>query len=153
MPKSVNKGKTVLIASSENAIRGLLMHLCNIPEDRISEVEIPTGLPLIYSFKSKSIRLLEDGSESEEEPLGNYNFGTSPELLFNPCPEDLEEMEDTDLECFFGADGKSYKYDPLVRLNRAATDWPFARTGKSQEHNAELVNETEIVESLESSQL
>ena len=41
----------MLIASSENAIRGLLMHLCDIPEDRISEVEIPTGLPLIYDVK------------------------------------------------------------------------------------------------------
>ena len=36
-------GKRVLIASSENAIRGLLMHLCDIPTDVIHEVEIPTG--------------------------------------------------------------------------------------------------------------
>ena len=34
----------VLVASSENAIRGLLMHLFDIPEQRISEIEIPTGL-------------------------------------------------------------------------------------------------------------
>jgi 2,3-bisphosphoglycerate-dependent phosphoglycerate mutase len=27
VPESIDKGKTVLIASSENAIRGLLMHL------------------------------------------------------------------------------------------------------------------------------
>ena len=36
-------GKRVLIASSENAIRGLLMHLCDIPTEVIHEVEIPTG--------------------------------------------------------------------------------------------------------------
>lgn len=39
-PESILKGKNVLIATSENAIRGLLMDLCEIPEDRISEVEV-----------------------------------------------------------------------------------------------------------------
>ncbi|GMH50096.1 hypothetical protein TL16_g00692, partial [Triparma laevis f. inornata] len=48
IPDSINKGQRVLISSSENAIRGLLMHLCDIPEDRISDLEIPNGLPLIY---------------------------------------------------------------------------------------------------------
>lgn len=48
LPNSIDKGKNVLIASSENAIRGLLMHLCEIPTERIHEVEIPTGLPMVY---------------------------------------------------------------------------------------------------------
>lgn len=39
-PESIAKGKNVLIASSENAIRGLLMHLCEIPPHRIHEVEV-----------------------------------------------------------------------------------------------------------------
>jgi 2,3-bisphosphoglycerate-dependent phosphoglycerate mutase len=38
VPQSINKRKSVLIASSENAIRGLLMHLCDIPIDRIHQV-------------------------------------------------------------------------------------------------------------------
>ena len=29
-PESIAQGKSVLIASSENAIRGLLMHLCEV---------------------------------------------------------------------------------------------------------------------------
>jgi 2,3-bisphosphoglycerate-dependent phosphoglycerate mutase len=33
MPQAVKQSKRVLIASSENAIRGLLMYLCDIPED------------------------------------------------------------------------------------------------------------------------
>jgi 2,3-bisphosphoglycerate-dependent phosphoglycerate mutase len=37
-PDSISKGKNVLISSSENAIRGLLMHLCDIPIDRIHQV-------------------------------------------------------------------------------------------------------------------
>jgi 2,3-bisphosphoglycerate-dependent phosphoglycerate mutase len=39
LPDSIAQGKNVLIASSENAIRGLLMYLCEIPTDRIHEVE------------------------------------------------------------------------------------------------------------------
>jgi 2,3-bisphosphoglycerate-dependent phosphoglycerate mutase len=38
VPNSVAKGKNVLVSSSENAIRGLLMHLCDIPVDRIHQV-------------------------------------------------------------------------------------------------------------------
>ena len=34
VPEAVNKGKRVLITSHENAIRGILMHLCDIPEGK-----------------------------------------------------------------------------------------------------------------------
>jgi len=53
VPEAINQGKRVLISSSENAIRGLLMHLCEIPEDKITELEIPNGLPIIFDIKSK----------------------------------------------------------------------------------------------------
>ncbi len=36
VPEAIEKGKRVLIASSENVIRGLLMILCEIPEEKIS---------------------------------------------------------------------------------------------------------------------
>eukprot|EP01038_Epipyxis_sp_PR26KG_P006832 gene6832-9354_t len=80
VPQSIKPGKNVLIASSENAIRGLLMHLCDIPVDKIHAVEIPTGLPLLYDTVTRSIRILDDGSD--KSPLVRYNFGDSPELLF-----------------------------------------------------------------------
>ena len=48
-------------------------HLCDIPEDRISEVEIPTGLPLIYDVNQKCIKLLDDGSGRDLRQT--YNFG------------------------------------------------------------------------------
>jgi len=83
MPEAINKGKRVLIASSENAIRGLLMHLCEIPEDKIAGLEIPNGLPLIFDMNSKCIKLLDDGSG--EDPLEKYNFGASASYLFRPC--------------------------------------------------------------------
>jgi hypothetical protein len=55
------------------------MHLCNIPEDKIPLVEIPTGLPLVYDKEQSCIRLLEEG---DLNPFEKYNFGAAPELLF-----------------------------------------------------------------------
>jgi len=80
---AIDTGKNVLVASSENAIRGLLMHLFNIPVARISEIEIPTGLPLVYDVRNRCLRLLEGD-------FSTYNFGKSGELLFTPCqlPDD-----------------------------------------------------------------
>jgi bisphosphoglycerate-dependent phosphoglycerate mutase len=67
----------VLVSTSENAIRGLLMHLCGIPKERISEIEIPTGLPLVYDLRERRLRLLE-GVPSD------YNFGKGVDMLFTP---------------------------------------------------------------------
>ncbi len=48
------------------------MTLCDIPEEKISELEIPNGLPMIYDLKSRCIKLLDDGSG--EDPMEKYNF-------------------------------------------------------------------------------
>ena len=74
-PEAIDTGKSVLIATSENAIRGLLMHLLGIPKERISEIEIPTGLPLIVDMEQGKLRLLEGTPD-------DYNFGKGVELLF-----------------------------------------------------------------------
>eukprot|EP00746_Dinoflagellata_sp_MGD_P021982 gnl/MRDRNA2_/MRDRNA2_151339_c0_seq1.p1 gnl/MRDRNA2_/MRDRNA2_151339_c0~~gnl/MRDRNA2_/MRDRNA2_151339_c0_seq1.p1 ORF type:complete len:750 (+),score=112.91 gnl/MRDRNA2_/MRDRNA2_151339_c0_seq1:149-2398(+) len=110
MPQFLEGNKSVLVASSENAIRGMLMYLLGIPEDRIAEVEIPTGLPLIYDLEGKRIRLLDDGKDTDI--LTKYDFGSSPDLLFKPCYE-----EDAD-ECVI-VGGRSFSYDPLIRLPEA----------------------------------
>lgn len=83
---AVNQGKRVLISSSENAIRGLLMHLCEIPEEQITGLEIPNGLPLIFDVKSKCLKLLDDGTG--RDPLEVYNFGKAAKYLFRPCQND-----------------------------------------------------------------
>ena len=83
IPEAVNKGKRVLIASSENAIRGLLMKLCDIPEVEISNLSIPNGVPLIYNVKSQCIQLLED--ESGIDPSEKHDFGPAAEFLFKEC--------------------------------------------------------------------
>ena len=81
LPESIESSKNLLILSSENSIRCLLMQLCEIPKEEIHNVEIPTGLPLVYDCEKKSIRLLEDPSLTQPL-LSHYNFGSSPELLF-----------------------------------------------------------------------
>ena len=81
--EAVDQGKRVLISSSENAIRGLLMHLCEIPEEHIRGLEIPNGLPLIFDVKSKCLKLLDDGTG--RDPLEVYHFGRAAEYLFRPC--------------------------------------------------------------------
>lgn len=86
IPEAIADGKRVLIASSENAIRGLLMHLCEIPEEKINGLEIPNGLPLIFDMNSKCVKLLDDGTT--DDPLEKYNFGTSASYLFKPCIDD-----------------------------------------------------------------
>jgi bisphosphoglycerate-dependent phosphoglycerate mutase len=57
VPESINQGKRVLISSSENAIRGLLMYLCDIPESEITDLEIPNGLPIIFDCEKKCIKV------------------------------------------------------------------------------------------------
>lgn len=91
VPEAIEKGKRVLISSSENAIRGLLMVLCEIPVEKISELEIPNGLPLIYDVKSKCVKLLDDGSGND--PLEVYNFGKAASYLFRPCKDENGEDE------------------------------------------------------------
>ena len=82
------------------------MHLCDIPSERIAEVEIPTGLPLVFDVKRRCLRLLDDGRYSSDpaEALSRWNFGTASDLLFRPC-----ESDD-------GEDCEAEMPDPVLRL-------------------------------------
>ncbi|MDL9981070.1 phosphoglyceromutase [Microbacterium candidum] len=41
-------GKTVLVTAHGNSLRGLVKHLEGISDDDIAELNIPTGIPLVY---------------------------------------------------------------------------------------------------------
>ncbi len=43
-------GKTVLITAHGNSLRALVKHLDGISDDDISELNIPTGIPLVYEL-------------------------------------------------------------------------------------------------------
>ena len=47
---ALGEGKTVLVTAHGNSLRGLVKHLDGISDDAISELNIPTGIPLIYEL-------------------------------------------------------------------------------------------------------
>jgi 2,3-bisphosphoglycerate-dependent phosphoglycerate mutase len=63
-------GKKVLIAAHGNSLRALVKYLENVPEDEIVELNIPTGIPLVY--------LLND----DLQPLQKFYLG-DPEAVKN----------------------------------------------------------------------
>jgi len=46
----VRSGKRVIIAAHGNSLRALVKHLDNLSEAEIMELNIPTGVPLVYEF-------------------------------------------------------------------------------------------------------
>mmetsp|Transcript_25257 Transcript_25257/g.69632 ORF Transcript_25257/g.69632 Transcript_25257/m.69632 type:complete len:842 (-) Transcript_25257:78-2603(-) len=117
---AVDQNKRVLISSSENAIRGLLMHLCDIPESEITGLEIPNGLPLIYDIKSKCVKLLDDGTG--RDPLEVYNFGPSAKYLFRPCQNEDGTLDE---EC-------TINFDSLITTeeDQNTLDYIKSKTGR-----------------------
>ncbi len=47
---AIKSGKRVLIAAHGNSLRALVKYLDNIPESEIVELNIPTGVPLVYEL-------------------------------------------------------------------------------------------------------
>ena len=83
---AVDQNKRVLISSSENAIRGLLMHLCDIPESEITGLEVRSCVRGWDAFHG--LRLLLVRRCACLEPLATHRFPTqraSHKLLFLPC--------------------------------------------------------------------
>ena len=48
--KDMKAGKRVLVTAHGNSIRALVKYFENLSEDEILEVNIPTGIPLVYEF-------------------------------------------------------------------------------------------------------
>jgi 2,3-bisphosphoglycerate-dependent phosphoglycerate mutase len=46
----IRAGKQVLIVAHGNSLRSLVKHLDNIPDDEITGLNIPTGIPLVYEL-------------------------------------------------------------------------------------------------------
>jgi 2,3-bisphosphoglycerate-dependent phosphoglycerate mutase len=49
----IKSGKKVIIAAHGNSLRALVKYLDNIPEEEIVELNIPTGIPLVYELDDK----------------------------------------------------------------------------------------------------
>lgn len=62
--KDMLAGKRVIVSAHGNSLRALVMHLDNISREAVTELNIPTGVPLVYdldgSFKVMGSRYLGD---------------------------------------------------------------------------------------------
>jgi 2,3-bisphosphoglycerate-dependent phosphoglycerate mutase len=46
----VKKGERLIIVAHGNSLRSLVMHLDNLTKEQVLELNIPTGVPLVYEF-------------------------------------------------------------------------------------------------------
>ncbi len=65
---AVKRGERVLVAAHGNSIRALVKYLDHIPDDEITGLDIPTGLPLVYEL------------DADLHPVRHYYLGDDDEI-------------------------------------------------------------------------
>jgi 2,3-bisphosphoglycerate-dependent phosphoglycerate mutase len=65
---AVKSGQRVLIAAHGNSLRALVKYLDNVSDDEITELNIPTGVPLIYEL------------DQDLRPVKSYYLGDPEEI-------------------------------------------------------------------------
>uniref|UniRef100_K3WLY9 Phosphoglycerate mutase n=1 Tax=Globisporangium ultimum (strain ATCC 200006 / CBS 805.95 / DAOM BR144) TaxID=431595 RepID=K3WLY9_GLOUD len=74
---TIKSGKKVLIAAHGNSLRALVKHLDNISEDEITELNIPTGIPLVYHLDENLKPIAHKDSFA---PLSGFYLGNQDEI-------------------------------------------------------------------------
>ncbi|OQR86848.1 2,3-bisphosphoglycerate-dependent phosphoglycerate mutase [Achlya hypogyna] len=74
---SIRAGKNVVIAAHGNSLRALVMELDGISKDDITELNIPTGIPLIYHLDEN---LKPIPHKDAIAPLSGYYLGNQDEI-------------------------------------------------------------------------
>jgi len=69
---AVKSGKRVIVSAHGNSLRALVKYLDNISDKDIVELNIPTGIPLVYEF------------DNNLKPVKNYYLGN---------PEDVKKVQ------------------------------------------------------------
>lgn len=64
---AMRKGRKILISAHGNSLRAVVKYLDSIPDDKIADLNIPTGFPLVYEFDDslKKLRHYYLGDEKE----------------------------------------------------------------------------------------
>jgi 2,3-bisphosphoglycerate-dependent phosphoglycerate mutase len=65
---TIRSGQRVIIAAHGNSLRALVKYLDNISDEEIVELNIPTGVPLVYEL------------DAELKPLAHYYLGDPEEI-------------------------------------------------------------------------
>jgi 2,3-bisphosphoglycerate-dependent phosphoglycerate mutase len=63
----LNSGRTVLVTAHGNSLRALVKHLDGISDEDIAELNIPTGMPLVYKLNEKFEPLTKGGEYLDPE--------------------------------------------------------------------------------------
>ena len=63
----LNQGKTVLVVAHGNSIRAIVKHLACISDSDIAEINIPTGIPLLYRFDDDFEPIIKEGEYLDPE--------------------------------------------------------------------------------------
>jgi 2,3-bisphosphoglycerate-dependent phosphoglycerate mutase len=65
---ALKSGKKIIISAHGNSLRALVKYLDNIPDTEIAELNIPTGIPLVYELNDKI------------KPVRHYYLGNPEEV-------------------------------------------------------------------------
>jgi len=65
--KDLIAGKTVLVTAHGNSLRALVKHLDAVSDDEIAELNIPTGIPLVYKLDANFKPLVPGGEYLDPE--------------------------------------------------------------------------------------
>lgn len=57
---ALKQGRTLLVAAHGNSLRALVKYLDDVPDDQITQLNIPTGVPLRYRLDDR-LRVIESG--------------------------------------------------------------------------------------------
>jgi len=63
----LSQGKTVLVVAHGNSIRAIVKHLACISDSDIAEVNVPTGIPLLYRFDDDFEPIIKEGEYLDPE--------------------------------------------------------------------------------------
>ena len=63
----LKSGKTVLVTAHGNSLRALVKHLDGISDEDIAELNIPTGIPLVYKLDENFKPLVKGGEYLDPE--------------------------------------------------------------------------------------
>jgi len=65
---AIQSGQRVLVAAHGNSLRAMVKYLDNVSESEITELNIPTGVPLVYEL------------DKDLKPIKNYYLGDAEEI-------------------------------------------------------------------------
>jgi 2,3-bisphosphoglycerate-dependent phosphoglycerate mutase len=82
VPK-IKKGKKIIIAAHGNTLRALVRYLDNIPGNGVADLNIPTGVPLVYELDENLL------------PIRHYYLGMDGELPDHVVSQNIQGKEES----------------------------------------------------------